>query len=476
LYLQIRMGVTIVKALTVKLGFIPIKRKVFDLQAPIDQKYAIEKKIRELTPSQVQIIDCNDIAPDGLIYELDDIEKVVSKMKKEEVDGIFIPHCNFGTEEIAIRVAKQLKVPVLLWGGRDVEPVPEQIRLQDTQCGLFATSKGLMRAHIPFSYIVNCYVDDESFSKGYLQFLSVISVVQAFRKKMRILQIGSRPRPFFSVMYNESDLFGRLGVEVVPQPFHELVARMNEIIGNDSAEFCSEVKELTNRVDCSKMSEENVKKMVALRDSIHYFADINNCYAIATECWTLMPQTIGIRPCFVNGELTAMGLPVACETDVMGAVTSLLLQAADMNRNTTFFADVTIRHPHNENAELLWHCGPFPCTLKAPDEKGYVNALGKGQWRIKDGDITVCRLDGVDDSYKLFVGQGKSCIGPKTESTYVWFETDNWSRWEEKLIFGPYIHHVTGLYGNFGKVMAEATKYMPGIELDAMEDYGVSLG
>lgn len=460
----------------VKLGFIPIKRNVFDLQAPIDQKYAIEKKINTLTPQQVQIVDCNDIAPNGLIFELDDIQKVVDKMKKEDVDGIFIPHCNFGTEEVAIRIARKLNVPVLIWGERDVEPVPGIKRLQDTQCGLFATTKGLMRAHLPYSYIVNCYLDDERFSKGYLEFLSVISVVQTFRKKLRILQIGSRPRPFYSVMNNESDLFGRFGVEVVPQPYHQLTAKMDEMIKEDSEEFRALVQEVVTRVDCSMMSGENIKKMVALRDCVKYFVDINDCYAVASECWTLMPQTIGIRPCFVNGELTAMGVPVSCETDVNGAITSLLLQAADLNRSATFFADITIRHPHNDNAELLWHCGSFPHALKAPDEKGFVDELGRGQWRIKDGDITVCRFDGVDDNYKLLVGQGKSCDGPKTESTYVWFETDNWDRWEEKLMFGPYIHHVTGLYGNFGKILAEASKYMTGVELDAMEDYGMSLG
>lgn len=460
----------------IKIGFIPIKRKAFDLRAPIVQKYAIEKRINELVPESVEIIDCNDLASDGLIFELDEIEKVVTKMKKAEVDGIFLPHCNFGTEEIAIRIAKQLRVPVLLWGGRDVEPVPGQIRLQDTQCGLFATSKGFLRAHVPFSYIVNCYVEEERFAKGFLEFISVVSIVQAFRKKLRIMQIGARPRPFFSVMYNESDIFSKFGVEVVPQPYYEIIDKVKDIIDKNSVDFREKIQEMSSRIDCSRLSEENLKKIVALKEVIRYFAELNNCYAIASECWTLLPQTLGIRPCAVNGELTGMGLPVACETDVLGAITSLLVQAADLNRTPTFFADVTIRHPHNDNAELLWHCGPFPYALKAPEEKGFISEIGKGQWRIKDGDITICRFDGVDDTYKLLVGQGRSCAGPETESTYVWFETDNWERWEEKLIFGPYIHHVSGIYGKHGKVLAEAVKYMPGVELDAMEDYGVSLG
>ena len=460
----------------VKLGYIPIKRNVFDVQAPIDAKYAIEKKIHELTPPMVEIVDCNDLAENGLIYNLSDIDKVVAKMKANDVDGIFLAHCNFGTEEVAIRIAKQLKVPVLLWGPRDTMPVPGKIRLQDTQCGLFASSKGLMRLGLPYSYIVNCHLDDERFSKGYVEFLQTISVVQAFRKKMRILQIGTRPRPFFSVMCNESDLFGKFGIEIVPQPFYEIVNRMNEMVEADSPEFREKLRALTTRVDCSRMKEIDVKHMAALIEVVRTLADLNDCYAVASECWTLFPQTIGIRPCFVNGELTAQGLPVSCETDILGAASSLLLQAADLGRQITFFADVTIRHPENDNAELLWHCGPFPHALKAPEEKGFVNETGKGQWRIKDGPITVCRFDGVGDDYRLLVGEGKSTPGPKTESTYVWFETDNWDRWEEKLIFGPYIHHLTGIHGSFGRVLAEAVKYLPGVTLDAMEEHPLSLG
>ncbi len=460
----------------VRLGFIPIKRNVFDMQAPIDAKYAIEEKIRGLTPPMVEIVDCDDLVPDGLVYRLEDIDRVIAKMKANDVDGIFLAHCNFGTEEVAIRIAKALKVPVLLWGPRDVRPVPGKIRLQDTQCGLFATSKGLLRAGLPYSYIVNCHLEDRRFEKGYVEFLQTISVVQAFRKKMRILQIGSRPRPFYSVMCNESDLFTKFGIEVVPQPFFEVVNRMNDLIAADTPEFKAKVKELTGRVDCLRMKEENVKRVVSLIEVIRTLADINDCYAVASECWTLFPQTIGIRPCFVNGELTAQGLPVSCETDILGAVSSILLQAAGLNRQITFFADVTIRHPENDNAELLWHCGPFPHALKAPEEDGFVNELGKGQWRIKDGAITVCRFDGVGDDYRLLVGQGKSTAGPQTESTYLWFETDNWDRWEEKLIFGPYIHHLSGIHGSLGRVLKEAARYMPGVTLDAMEEYPLSLG
>jgi hypothetical protein len=154
----------------------------------------------------------------------------------------------------------------------------------------------------------------------------------------------------------------------------------------------------------------------------------------------------------------------------------VLTQAAAFGKSPPFFPEFTNRHPSNDNAELLWHCGPFPYALKAPDVTGFVNEVGKGQWRLKDGDITLCRFDGAGDDYRLVVGEGHTCEGPETESTYLWFETDNWDRWEEKFILGPYIHHLAGVYGHFGRILAEAVKYMPGVTLDAMDTYPRTLG
>ena len=459
----------------IKLGFVPIRRNVFDVPTATQQKYAVEKRVRELAGT-AEIIDCNDLAVDGLIFEPSSVDKVVAKMRAAGIDGLFLPHCNFGTEEVAVRIAMQLRVPVLLWGCRDPEPVPDKIRLQDTQCGLFATSKGLSRAHVPFSYIVNCHVGEERFAKGFDEFLRTVSIVRAMRKKMRIMQVGARPRPFYSVMYDESDLFSKFGMEIVPQPMHDIAKRIDLLMKDVPAGYAAYRASVRERIDVSKTPKDIFEKTTAYAYAVKQFADENDCHAVAAECWTMVPQVLGIRPCFINGELTAMGLPVSCETDVLGAVTSLLVQAAGMDQETTFFADLTIRHPSNDNAELLWHCGPFPHALMAPDVKGYVNEIGKPNWRLKDGNITVCRFDGMDGKYQLFVGEGKSCPGPETESTYVWFETDNWEHWEERLIFGPYIHHVTGIYGQYGRVFAEAVKYMPNVTLDAMEAYGLSLG
>lgn len=64
---------------------------------------------------------------------------------------MLLAHCNFGTEFECARLAKELNVPVLLWGPVDERPDENGVRLRDTQCGLFATGKVLRRFRVPFT-------------------------------------------------------------------------------------------------------------------------------------------------------------------------------------------------------------------------------------------------------------------------------------------------------------------------------------
>ena len=65
----------------------------------------------------------------------------------------------------------------------------------------------------------------------------------------------------------------------------------------------------------------------------------------------------------------------------------------------------------------------------------------------------------------MIASEGKAIDGPATTGSYVWFESPCWKSLEEKFIFGPYIHHVAGVYGRYSRGIREATRYLP-IEWD----------
>ena len=183
----------------IKLGFAPTRRAIFSAPAAVEYRKLTAQRLREL---DIDFVDIDDINEEGLLYDDAGMYAIAEKFKKEKVDGLFLPHANFGTEYECARLAKELNVPVLLWGPRDERPDEKGMRLRDSQCGLFATGKVLRRFRIPFTYMNNCNVTDPEFERGIRDFLAVCNVVKVFRHT-RVLQIGPRPFDFWSTMCNE---------------------------------------------------------------------------------------------------------------------------------------------------------------------------------------------------------------------------------------------------------------------------------
>ena len=182
-----------------------------------------------------------------------------------------------------------------------------------------------------------------------------------------------------------------------------------------------------------------------------------------------MPLAFGSNPCLAMSILYDMGYIVTCESDIHGAITSMLLMCASRGKDKPLFGEFTVRHPENKNAELLWHCGPFPYSVKADDSQAVLFNTKPG-FRAKDGDYTIARFQGDNGKYTLLGGEYKTVEGPHTFGTYMWAEFKDLSRLEKKLINGPYIHHMSEVYGKYSDVLEEFCKYIPNLNFDPMEE------
>ncbi len=202
----------------IKLGYAPTRRSIFSAPDAVKYRGLTKDRLIELG---VDFVDIDDINEEGLLYNDADMKRILEKFKAEKVDGLFIPHCNFGTEYVCARLARELGVPVLLWGPRDERPDENGIRLRDSQCGLFATGKVLRRFQVPFTYMTNCRLNDPEFERGIRDFLRVCNVVKTFYHT-RILQIAPRPFDFWTTMCNEGELLEKFNIQLSPIPMPEL--------------------------------------------------------------------------------------------------------------------------------------------------------------------------------------------------------------------------------------------------------------
>jgi len=441
----------------IKIGFAPTRRSIFSAPDAIKYRNLTAERLHELG---IEFVDITDINEEGLLYNDEDMQKILKKFRREKIDGLFLPHCNFGTEYVCARLAKELNVPVLLWGPLDERPEPDGSRLRDTQCGLFATGKVLRRFQVPFTYLTNCRITDAVFERGVRDFLAVCNVVKTFRQ-IRILQISTRPFDFLTTMCNEGELLERYNVQLSPIPLPELTDKIKQVqVGTaveEVVQYCRKHMEIL-------VTDEELRKVAALKVAMKELASHYGCQAIAIQCWSQLQSELGIMPCAANALLNDEGIPVVCETDIHGAITSLLVEAAGMREVRSFFADWTIRHPDVENGELLQHCGPWPISVAGERAKlTYPLAFaypGSITAEAKHGDISLVRFDGDNGEYSLLLGHAKGIEGPKGMGTYLWIEVDNIKRLEAKLVEGPYIHHCVGIHKDVVPVLFEACKYI----------------
>jgi L-fucose isomerase-like protein len=454
----------------VLLGLCPIGKFVFSHEDAIRLKRQIMERFDAWG---VRYVHLDAVLPDGLIRDQSHVAPAVRYFQDQRIDALFIPHCNFGTEGAAGMIAKECHVPTLLWGPRDEAPLPDGTRLRDSLCGTLATSGVLYKLRVPFSYIVNCRVDDAEFRQGLDRFLRAARVAKSLRT-MRIAHLGQRIDFFWTTIISEVELLQRFGVQILPVDLVEVIDSLRKRVEKNGAAYRKELADYRRWVAFNHFrSEEDILYNFALRDEMLDLAARHELDAFAFQSFNSIPNQVGAFLQFGCSLVADAGYPVGPESDVHAAVGAVMLEAASAGNDPGFIPDITIRHPDNDNAVLLWHADA-PLSLRHPESSVRVDLpwilkglpTGLVHFRLKDGPITLCRFEGDGGGYRLGCGQGHTVPGPYTQEFYTWMEVDHWPTWERQLACGPYIHHCCCVYDHCVDVLTEAARYIPGLEIE----------
>lgn len=461
----------------VKIGLVAMRRNTTDRpRGTFLTWYSAEQRGKKFVnyieenfkTENVSFVDNKGIGIEDLVFDDKSAAEVVERFKAEKVDAVMIINCNFGNEEAAADIVKALGKPALLWAPLDDEYYVDGMRPTDSQCGLFGVSRQMQRYHLPFSHLPCCRVESDEFKEGFESFVRVACMVKNFTG-LRIGQIGSRPYPFFSVIWNEGELMEKFGVKITALNFAIIEDRMKTA----AEKYPDEIKEIEEYIlknyTLDDLTPKYVNGMATMVVMYKRLFEEYNLDVISAECWTATPVMFdGLAPCTVYGILNDMGYMISCESDMHCALTMVLLKSATLGKGKPLFGEFTVRHPENKNAELLWHCGPFPLSQKA--ESGIdstARLVNQRSWfRAKDGTYTVARMDQESGDYMILPLVCKTTEGPQTHGTYIWGEFDDLQKVEDRLIDGPYIHHFVEIEGDYRKEINEFCKYFPNLKVD----------
>lgn len=212
--------------------------------------------------------------------------------------------------------------------------------------------------------------------------------------------------------------------------------------------------------------------------------------AFANKCWPAFQTEFKFVPCYVNSRLAAMGIPVACEVDIYGALSEYIGVCVSGGATTLLDINNTVpKSIYDKSVKNIcskrisetfmgFHCGNTGCSLLKNPHMGYQLIMkrdlepelaepditrGTIEGNIKPGAITFFRLQSAADTrLKAYIAQGE-VLDADCESfgSIGIFAIDEMERfYRHVLIQKRFPHHGAVAFGHHGKALFEVFKYL----------------
>lgn len=332
------------------------------------------------------------------------------RAERDNIAGILVSLPNFGDEKSVLRVLRELDkpVPILVHAFPDSVAKLDYEHRRDAFCGKISVCSNLQQAGIPFSLTQLHTVDPETdeFASDLTDFAAVCRIVDAVRGA-RIGLLGLRPGDFNTVRFSER-ILERHGISVEPLELSDVIEEVHALADTEAAVKQS-FEELDRYMAWEAVPEGSRWKLAKLLVVYRKWVREQGLSAAAIQCWDSLQRHLGINPCLVMSVLSQEGVPAACESDVAGALSMLVLQAA--SEQPSALVDWNNNVDRDPDRVVLFHCGNFACdayqTGQSQPSVGYPQILastlgaehtyGAVEGRLKPGPVTLARI-ATDDT------------------------------------------------------------------------------
>jgi len=459
---------------TLKIGFVPAHRE------PFDEDWAAKMRQRCLkafpkTPLLQIIVPDKEFTRGGCVRDDNEAERVIKLFKDAGIDGLIIGTMTFGDEVSALAVASAFRdKPILLFGTKEGAFTADGNRRSDSFCGTLSISSGLHRRKIKFMFGGIIFPEEDNFKASVDDFLRVCGIARGFMGA-RIGLVGPRPERFETCIFSEDLLMQKFRQRVVPIDLADIMSKVAAV--ENTAEIKAIIKEMKDQADTSSAGADTLKKIAGLEYALAQFAGEKKLSAMGIQCWTAMQSVYGLSPCYAMGRMTDRGVMTSCEVDIYGALTMLIQHHASLGETVPHFIDWTIQHQEKENTFLSWHCGNAPPSLAGKgcdvtlqyhsilgESLGIERSRGTGEFQLKSGGVTLCRLQEHDGQFKMLIARGKTtATKQKLRGSWCWVEVPDLALLYETLVQEGFTHHASLIHGDYSQAIEQACVQM-GIE------------
>ncbi len=194
--------------------------------------------------------------------------------------------------------------------------------------------------------------------------------------KAKIGWIGGISPGFYNMMFDERKLHARFGTRIFA---HELGEVIELAKSYQEAEAVAMVQEMKAGAAEIQVTDAAMAKGGRVYLALKELAERNGYHALAVECWPKFQTMYQVAPCMAYSWLGSEdGMAVACEGDVLGAMSMLLLNYLSGKKGSATLLDMAAIDPE-ANTVLMWHCGVSPRHFANKDGLKWVNHTTLGR-------------------------------------------------------------------------------------------------
>jgi L-fucose isomerase-like protein len=466
----------------IRLGMVAVSRDCFPVELSKRRKAAV------LEAGYNKSISIKDVKT--VVENEKDVLQALKELQEEQVNSLVIYLGNFGPEGPETMLAQKFPGPVMFVAAAEESGDDLVNGRGDAYCGMLSASYNMglreLNPYIP-EYPVGTA---EQIIEMILDFKDIARILIGL-KNLKIISFGPRPYDFLACNAPIKSLYD-LGVEIMENSELDLYGYFNKH-KNDSR-IPEVIKDMEKELGSANTYPQLLSKLAQYELTLQDWMEENlgACqYAVfANKCWPAFQPQFGFVPCYVNSRFASRGIPIACETDIYGALTEYVITLAtempptllDINNTVPFDMYKSNRKKVKEYKQndlfMGFHCGNTPsCYLRntalkyqlimhrllEPDQEPNITR-GTIEGGLIPGDITLFRLQGTSD-YKLksYIAQGEVLdIDPKSFGGIGVFAVKEMARFYRHVLIEKRFPHHTGVaFKHTGKILFEAMKILP---------------
>ena len=328
---------------------------------------------------------------------------------------IIVQNITFANASYVSEVLRRFECPIVLWALR--EPVIDGGRLRSNSLtGAYSAAHTITayRGESKFDFIYGA-PEEEEVKREIVEVIKACDIVVQM-KSLKLASIGHTPQGFGFGRALDTDILKNFGVTLESIEARELMEMARAFSDEECEEDLREAK--SKVVGLDKMPEDNIKGFARLYRAYKAYISANGVGALASRCWPDFFTEYGTPVCMVLSLLNSVGIPVACEADIYGALSMFV--ANRLSEESVFFGD-PVAMDEKEGTITYWHCGMAACNLAHCDTGAVVGVHPNRKigpvmdFGCKPSeDATIFRIGRKPDgSFRFMVAEGSILDKPK---------------------------------------------------------------